>query len=177
MRYPDTSFMKRTFDLARNRLGFSEKEMITYICSDDDTYLYYNGISVTKKQYNAGSAAKEDVFNVSQSKGGDVPDSYVADGPGKFWNVYLDELRQLFVKFPFDVAFKMLKKFDGHSVTSYLTFVKELPYEVIKWYETMESRTGLFDASLVETVLASLVFNDPRYKDKTINWFCFKYVV
>jgi len=127
---------------------------------------------VTKKIYNAAPAA-DDLFRFSKSNGGHIPDKYVADGPGVFWNVYLRELRQLFVDYPFDVAFKKLKEFDGHSVTSYLTFVKNVPFEVIKWYETMESRTGLNDEALVETVLASLVFNDPRFEGKKFNWYCF----
>ncbi|RDB23899.1 hypothetical protein Hypma_008897 [Hypsizygus marmoreus] len=172
MRYPDTSFMQRTFDLARNRLGLKD-QMLSYIRGNDNAFLCYNGIAVTKATFATESKQGADTFKASQSNDGTVPDEYVAKGSGYFWDVILDELRQLFVDNPFDVAFKKLQDLDGHTVTSYLTFVKQIPYEVIKWYETMESRTGLFDQSLTETVLASLVFNDPRFKGKDIDWFCF----
>jgi len=173
MRYPDTSFMKRTFDLARNRLGLADK-VLPYIRDNDNTFRSYNGHSVTKAKENS-TPSKDDIFMVSESNAGHVPDKYVAEGSGVFWDNILDELRQLFVKFPFDEAFKKLKEFDGHSVTSYLIFEKKLPYEVIKWYETMESRTGLFDASLTETVLASLVFKNPRVTET--KWYYFEYVM
>jgi len=172
MRYPDTSFMQRTFDLARNRLGLKD-QMKPYIRGDDDAFFHYNNVTVTRATFKAQSAIGADVFNFSESKGGNVPDQYVAQGSGVFWDNILGDLRQLFVDNTFDVAFKKLKELDGHTVTSYLTFVKNIPYAVIKWWETMESRTGLFDASLTETVLASLVFNDPRFKDKTIDWYYF----
>ncbi|KAF8074658.1 L-amino acid oxidase [Lyophyllum atratum] len=171
MRYPDTSFMQRTFDLARNRLGLKDK-MLKYLRANDNAFLHYNGITVTKALNNATPAAA-DIFKASKTRDGYVPDKYVTEGSGVFWDVILGDLRQLFVDNPFDVAFQKLKELDGHTVTSYLTFVKEIPYPVIKWYETMESRTGLFDQSLTETVLASLVFMDPRFKGKEIDWFCF----
>ncbi|KAG5643876.1 hypothetical protein DXG03_009506 [Asterophora parasitica] len=171
MRYPDTSFMQRTFDLARNRLGLKDK-MLPYLRANDNAFLHFNGVTVTKA-LNKATPLKADIFNQGQSKDGPVPDQYIAQGSGVFWDEILGDLRKLFVDNPFDVAYAKLKELDGHTVTSYLTFVKKIPYSVIKWYETMESRTGLFDASLTETVLASLVFNDPRFEGKTIDWFCF----
>ncbi|KAG5650548.1 hypothetical protein H0H81_011863 [Sphagnurus paluster] len=171
MRYPDTSFMQRTFDLARNRLGLQDK-MLPYIRGNDNAFMHFNGISMTKAQVKS-TANSADLFKFSQSNDGNVPDSYVAAGSDVFWNKILGNLRQLFVDHPFDVAFKKLQELDKHTVTSYLSFVEGIPYDVIKWYETMESRTGLFDASLTETVLASLVFNDPRFEGKEIDWYCF----
>lgn len=175
MRYPDTSFMKRTFDLTRNRLALTSK-MLPYIRANDSTFLSYNGISVTKGKNNSVQSA-HDIFKFSEENDGHVPDKYVAEGPGVFWDKHLGDLRQLFVDYPFDEAFKKLKTFDAHTVTSYLMFEKKVPFEVVKWYELMESRTGLFDTSLTETVLASLVFNDPRFKGRKFDWFCFEYVV
>ncbi|KAG5637252.1 hypothetical protein H0H81_005251 [Sphagnurus paluster] len=171
MRYPNTSFMQRTFDLARNRLGLQDK-MLPYIRGNDNAFLHYNGISVTKAKVKA-TANSVDLFKFSQSSDGNIPDSYIAAGSGAFWNKILGNLRQLFVDNPFDVAFKKLQELDKHTVTSYLSFVEGIPYDTIKWYETMESRTGLFDASLTETVLASLVFNDPRFEGREIDWYCF----
>ena len=172
MRFPDTSFMKRTFDLARNRLDLTSK-MLPYIRGNDATFLSYNGISVTKAKNNSVQAS-DDIFKFSVTNDGHIPDTYVAEGPGVFWDKHLGHFRQLFVDYPFDEAFKRLQAFDSHTVTSYLMFEKKVPFEVIKWYELMEARTGLFDASLTETVLASLVFNDPRFKGKKFDWFCFE---
>lgn len=91
-----------------------------------------------------------------------------------FWDLILGELRQSFVDYPFTVAFEKLKELEDHSVTSYLLLVKKIPYPVVKWWETMESRTGLFDQSLVETVLASLVFMGPNVTD-SVQWWCFEF--
>lgn len=172
MRYPDTTFMKRTFDLARNRLGLTAK-MLPYIRANENAFLSYNGISVTKKK-NAETPPADDIFRVSVQNDGNVPNEFVKEGTGAFWTEALGPLRDLFVKYPFPEAFKRLKELDRHSVMSYLTFEKNYPYHVIKWFETMESRTGLNDEALSETVLASLVFNDPRFADKKIDWFCFE---
>lgn len=169
MRYPDTLFMKRTFDLARNRLGLADR-MLPYIPANDNTFLHFNGIRMPLGRVDD----KFDVFKVSESNGGVVPDEYVAEGFEAFRYKILGELRQLFVNYPFDAAFEKLMEFDGHTVTSYLTFVKKLPYSVIKWYETMDSRTGLFDASLIETVLMSLTSMDPHLEGKDVDWFCFE---
>ncbi|KAG5634273.1 hypothetical protein H0H81_002578 [Sphagnurus paluster] len=171
MRYPDTSFMQRTFDLARNRLGLQDK-MLPYIRENENNFLHFNGISATKAQFKASDSGA-DIFKFSQSKDGNVPDAYVAAGSDVFWNDILGDLRKLFVENTFEEAFKKLQEFDGYTVTSYLTLFKKVPFNVIKWYETMESRTGLFDASLTETVLASLVFMDPRLEGKDIDWYCF----
>ena len=79
--------------------------------------------------------------------------------------------------YPFSEVFEMLKQWEDHSVTSYLLAVKRIPYPVVnlKWWETTESRTGLFDQSLVETVMASLVYMDPKAKDE-VGWRCFDFV-
>jgi len=171
MRYPDTSFVRRLFDLAYNRLGLQE-QTIKYIRANDNAFLRYNGITVTQAVKKA-TPNEDDIFRVSKSNDGNVPDSYVDAGSDVLWTEYLRDLRQLFVDNTFDVAFKKLKELDGHTITSYLTFVKKVPYSVIKWMETMESRTGLFDAALTETILASLVFMDPRYEGRQIDWICF----
>ena len=174
MRYPETTFMTRTFELAKKRLGLT---MLPYIRANDNAFLSYNGISITKAENKQKDLVKEDVFKVSVGNDSDgyVPEDYFKQGTEVFWNQILGDLRQYFVDYPFPVAFEKLKKLEDHSVTSYLLLVKKIPYPVVKWWETMESRTGLFDQSLVETVLASLVFMDPNMKDN-VNWWCFEFV-
>lgn len=174
MRYPDTTFMKRTFDLARKRLQLGVK-VIPYLRSPtpENSFLCYNNISVRKTQ-SSSAKPSDDIFRVSVDNKGDVPKEYVDKGTGVLWSEALGPLRQLFVDLPFPEAFKKLMENDMHSVSSYLALEKKYPYHVIKWFETMESRTGLFDQALTETVLASLVFNDPRAAGKTSDWFCFE---
>lgn len=170
MRYPETTFMTRTFDLAKKRLGIT---MLPYLRANDNAFLSFNGISVTKERAKQGNLVKEDIFMVTEKNDGNVPEDEFKKGSGYFWDVILGEFRQYFVDYPFDVAFEKLKKWEEHSVRSYLLVVKKLPYPVVDWYETMESRTGLFDQSLTETVLASLVFMDPNMTGKEVNWWCF----
>lgn len=170
MRYPKTTFMTRTFKLAE-KLGIT---MIKYIRGNDNAFLSYNQISVTKTQNNQAKLAKDDNFKVSVKNDGTIPEEYIKKGSGYFWDVILDELRQNFVTLPFDEAFEKLKQWEDYSVTSYCVLIKKIPFPVVKWWEVMESRTGLFDQSLTETVLASLVFMDPNTKDP--EWKCFEFV-
>lgn len=173
MRYPTSSFMNRTFDLAEKRLGLT---LLPYLRANDNAFKCYNNISYTIKEINdAGKGT--DLFKASVANGGSIPNDVVAKGSGYFWEYYLGGLRDLFVKLPFKQAFEELKKLDHHSVTSYLMIEQGVPYDVVKWYETRESRSGLFDASLTETVLASLVFDDPNRNKDTLKWFCFEYVI
>jgi hypothetical protein len=53
------------------------------------------------------------------------------------------------VNYSFPDTFEKLKQWEDHSVTSYLLLVKKSLYPVVKWWETMESRMGLFDQLLV----------------------------
>ena len=93
------------------------------------------------------------------------------------WDKHVALPRGLFVKNEFEDTYGEPMKYDQWSVRTYLTMEKGLPADVINWFETVESRTGLLDESLTETVLASLVFMDPvtlQFGD--INWFCLEYV-
>ena len=115
------------------------------------------------------------MFNVSVNSNGDVPEMYFKDGPDVFWDQILGDLRQHFVDYAFPVAFEKLKKWEDHSVTSYLLLEKKVPYPIVKWWETMNSRTGLFDQSSVETVLASLVLMGPNSTDQ-VEWLWSEFV-
>lgn len=170
MRYPNTTFMKRTFDLV-SRLNMTNK-FITYLRKNDNAFLCYNGVSMTKEEA-AAKPRSEDMFRVSKANGGNIPPEFLDKGTDQVWEA-LGPLRQLFVEYPFDEAQKRLMEYDGYSVRSYLTLVKHFPTDVVNWFETVEARTGLFDQALTETILASLVFNDPNVKD--IDWYCFEYV-
>ncbi|KAF8651478.1 hypothetical protein AX16_004776 [Volvariella volvacea WC 439] len=147
MRFPEHTFTEPLFQLARE-LGLT---MLPYIRDQPHAFLSYN-ISITKAEHN-----------------------FVKDPHHRVWRTLeeaLGELRQNFVKDPFDTAFKKLIAYEKHSVASYLLLEKNIPY-LIKWWDTMESRTGLFDRSLVETVLASLIFKGPSEESEPVHWWCF----
>jgi hypothetical protein len=143
MRFPESIFMKRTFDLAKRRLGLT---MLPYVRSNDNTFLSYNGINITQAENKQKIIDKEDVFRVSEKNGGHIPEDYFQQGVSVFWDKILGELRQYFVDYSFPAAFEKLKQWEDYSVTSYLLLIKKIPYPVIKWWETMESRTGSFRA-------------------------------
>ena len=145
MRYPKTSFMTRT--LPRNVLA--SKCPPTFVPTR--------------------TPSCRTIKSASPKPRTSKPETNFKDGPNVFWDQILGDLRQYFVDYAFPVAFEKLKKWEDHSVTSYLLLEKKVPYPIVKWRETMNSRTGLFDQSLVETVLASLVFMGPNSMDQ-VEW-------
>jgi hypothetical protein len=90
MHYPDTTFMMRTFELAKKCLGFT---MLPYIRVNDNTFLSYNNISITKAENNQKDLVKEDIFMVSVSNNGYVPEDYFKQGIRVFWDQILGDLR------------------------------------------------------------------------------------
>ncbi|KXN82680.1 hypothetical protein AN958_02304 [Leucoagaricus sp. SymC.cos] len=165
MHFPENTFMTCTFELATKCLGIT---MLGYVHDNDNTFLSYNKTSITRAKNGQKNPVKEDFFKVSISNDGFVPNDYFQKGSGFLWDhQILGELRQYFVNYSFPVAFDKLKQLEDHPVASYLLLVKKIPYSVVTWWETMEARTGLFDQSLLETVLHSLVFKDPNKTGKT----------
>jgi hypothetical protein len=85
-----------------------------------------------------------------------------------------------------------MMKFDHYSVRTYMSTVYRpsaelckqfqlpdapIPTDVINWYETRDSGTGMFDRSLTEYVLEAIAFGwhpDPNQK---VEWFCIAYVL
>lgn len=178
MRYPDIPFMSRTFDLVRHKLKI-EKKLIPVIMSNDNTILHFNGHRITKGQYKKGGQGI-DVFGIGindSTKDGYIPEKYLHQGHGVLYDKALQPLRQYFVDEPFPEAFEKLMKHDMDSVRDYMSRELGYPNAVIRWIETMEWRTGMFDASLTETVLASISFDDPLTRSKgveNIKWYCFE---
>lgn len=173
MRFPDIDFMKRTFDLVRNRLKISNK-LIPVIMGNPNTFYHFNGIRAKRSDYLNKDKAT-DTFKVgitSTNKDWDIPQEYIEKGHKKLYDEALSPLKDLFVTNSFPDAFKELVNYDSYSVKSYMSVVMKYPQSVIRWIETMEWRTGMFDAGLTDTVLADLAFADPRKPNA--EWFCFE---
>ncbi|KAH6906827.1 L-amino acid oxidase [Coprinopsis sp. MPI-PUGE-AT-0042] len=133
MRFPDTTFMARTFKL-KDRLGI---KMLDYIRSNDNSFMCFN------ESAPPGLKPSKEGGHLQGHGGqrGQIPEDEYQKGPEYFRDVILDELRQYFVKYPFQEAFEKLKQWEGHSVRSYLLVVKKIPYPVrlpagtnVPWY-------------------------------------------
>jgi len=183
MRYPDIDLMKRTFHLIRNKLHIDNK-LTKVIMNHPKTFLHFNGIRTTKGEYQESDKPGltcADTFRVgitATNKEGYIPEDFLRKGHKALYNQAMEPLRQLFVTETFTKAFEELIEFDMYSVRDYMTLKMEYPNSVVRWIETMEWRTGMFDAALTETVLADLAFDDPRNKNqgKETKWFCLEFV-
>jgi hypothetical protein len=149
--------------------------------SNPNTFLHFNGYRTTKARYRTADATTADTFRVNltaDNKDGYIGEPYFSKGHKALYEEALEPLRQLFVRDAFPDALKALMEYDKYSVRGYMSAHIGYPNSVVRWIETMEWRTGMFDASLTETVLADLAFNDPRNKsnDKETDWYCFEYV-
>ncbi|SRR6266550_1276092 len=178
MRYPEIDMMKRTFDLIRNRLKIGDK-LRPVIMSNPNTFLHFNGHRTTKSKYNATAMDTFKVGATADNKDGYIREPYLSKGHKALYEEAIEPLLQLFVNEPFRTAFEKLMEYDRYSVRDYMTTHLGYPNSVVRWIETMEWRTGWFDSSLTEIVLASLAFNDPRDKSegKETAWYCFEFVL
>ncbi|KAJ7057446.1 hypothetical protein C8F01DRAFT_1256709 [Mycena amicta] len=127
------------------------------------TFLCYNDITV-RRAVDDSTPKSDDIFKHAQANGGRVPPRYAELGSDAVWNEALKDLRENFVKMEFRDAYARLMDYDGYSVAGYLRHIQKLPTDVINSLQTRQSRTGQMDQALSETVLASLVFNDPRFQ-------------
>lgn len=153
MRYPDTPFMKRTFDLVRNR-GLNIK-LIPYIMQmvyPPNTWLLFNNSRIN----NQDSSVTGDPFNVK---------SYVSDpslrtpqGVSKRVGEVLQPFRNLFRNMPGqpprDIATSMetlFKETNKFSTRSYM-FQNGMKAKDIQWCETLDKSTGWYDRALTESM-------------------------
>ncbi|KIJ46262.1 hypothetical protein M422DRAFT_778531 [Sphaerobolus stellatus SS14] len=179
MRYPDIDFMKRTFKLV-DGLNLRNK-LLEVIMGNDNAFVHFNGIRATRKQYSANwapGATPLDTFKVAKTASnpdGYIPEEYILKGHKKLYDDAIKPLKEPFATSSFQDAYKNLLEFDKYSVKSYLSIKMGYPDSVIRWIETMEWRTGMFDAGLLDTVLADLAFDDPRNRaqGKETKWYCF----
>lgn len=151
MRFPDTPFMKRTFDLARSR-GLNVK-LIPYIMQMVDppsTLLYYNNCRV----YNQAPSLVPDPFNVK---------TYIADPNlrtpegvsakvSEVLQPFRDYFRPVDGKTPkFETVIERLfEETNEFSMRSYM-FHKGMTSEAIHWCETLDGSTGSYDRALTES--------------------------
>ncbi|KAF9649823.1 hypothetical protein BDM02DRAFT_3094095 [Thelephora ganbajun] len=183
MRFPDTPFMKRTFDLARNR-GLPVN-LIPYVMQmvepSPNTFLFYNNARVN----NGDPSISGDPFNVS----GYINDQNLttpADVSQRVVEV-LQPFRDLFRAEsgspPPDIASAMDKLFvltDKFSMRSYMFDPVGMNAKDISWCETIDfSSTAAYDRALTESTVgfdwptAPLPGPEPPKPDPNAIWYCF----
>ena len=147
MRFPDTPFMARTFDLARNRK--LPVKLIPYIVEADNTFLCYNGKSVYRQESNA----TDDPFTVSDYVSTGLTEPKEVDAQ---MSKLLDPFRNLFRADSSgnqpDIAAAMAQLFNEtnqFSMRSYM-FLQGMRAEDISWCETLDAYTGGYDRALTE---------------------------
>ena len=154
MRFPDTPFMKRLYDLANNRS--LPVKLIPYIMQMIDpspnTFLFYNNVRVN----NQDSSITGDPFNVS---------SYVTDPnlttPQEVSTTVAEVLqpfRDLFsaqcgeqqkdIVTAMDKLFKITDRF---SMRGYMFEFLQMNGKDINWCETLDKSTGWYDRALTES--------------------------
>jgi hypothetical protein len=152
MRFPDSPFMKRTFDLARNR-GLNVK-LIPYIMQmvspTPNTFLFFNNARIN----NQDSSVAGDPFNVSSY----VTNEALTTPKGVSTRVteVLQPFRDLFrhtegqttdISAAMDTLFEETNKF---STRSYM-FQGGMDAKDIQWCETLDKSTGWYDRALTES--------------------------
>ncbi|KZS88538.1 FAD/NAD(P)-binding domain-containing protein [Sistotremastrum niveocremeum HHB9708] len=169
MRFPDTPYMKRTFDLVRNR-GLQNIKLIDFAFSSDNTFACYNGVNIITSGPNFSAP---DPFNIKDY----VPANFRSpkDVNTFLSKIAIDEPRQLFLKNNIQTALELLyKNYDSYSMRSWLMAKFQLSSSTINWLETLDKSTGWYDRGLIENVLESLAFDWPgATPGKPVAWHCF----
>ena len=149
MRFPDTPFMKRTFDLARNH-GLPVT-LIPYIKETSNSFHFFNNVR-TKNQ--VSDLTEADPFRVS----GHV-DPKLASRAAVQEKVtkMIEEFRNLFAPKPSgnqpDIAEAMAELFEktnAFSMRNYMIKEGMTPRD-INWCETIDKSTGWYDRALTES--------------------------
>ncbi|KAJ6577172.1 hypothetical protein B0H19DRAFT_1207739 [Mycena capillaripes] len=161
MRYPNISFMERVFDLFERLDMFKDNLLIEYKYSAKNTFDLFNGV----RHNSADSTAQgEDIFDVSEKRGGTVPDEFVAQGVDNVASEIFEKYSKAFRELPFAEAWKLLTLEDHYSTRGYLLGNKGYPEPVVEWLETFETATGLYNDAFVESTMDAMDFGSPTAK-------------
>jgi len=124
MRFPNTSFMKRLYDLATNRsLSVKLIPYVMQMIEPANTFLFYNNARTNNQD-------SERVASVLQT------------------------FRDLFTVQPLDIATAMDRLFERtnrYSMRSYMLETQEMSARDISWCETLDKSTGWYDRALTES--------------------------
>ena len=149
MRFPDTPFMARTFDLARNR-NLPVKLTIPYIMQTSADIMFFNNVGVSNPDSVTG-----DPFNVEsyiQDPTLTTP-SEVSHKVATVIQPFRDYFRPDSSGIRPSIASGMQKLFDAtdtFSMRSYM-FNQGITPQDVSWCETLDDSTGAYDRALTES--------------------------
>ena len=180
MRFPDTPFMARVFDLVENR-NLSVK-FIPYVMESPNTFWFFNNRRIknrsrfihVKNQNQPILVDNQDqstrVDNQDQSSRIDNQDQiivrdpfhvlgYVDDsslttpqGVARRVSAVLEPFRKLFRTNDIATAIeKLYEQTDDYSMRGYMSHVLKMDDKDISWCETLDKSTGWYDRSLAES--------------------------
>jgi hypothetical protein len=169
MRFPDTPFMKRTFDLAE-KLQDRGVKLIPYKFEADNTFKFFNGVHVPRLP-GEPPLNPADPYNINVTTTYN-PNSYVPPSFDRFLvpeeiTRYLEgvlaRLKTFFIhdrshNFNHDMQ-RTIQVFDKYTMRTYLSEIEKLPPSVINLFETFDKSTGWYDRALTETICEDLAFN------------------
>ena len=153
MRFPDSPFMKRTFDLARNRN--LPVNLIPYIMQmykpSPNTFLFFNNARI----HNQDDSVTGDPFSVSGYV--DDPELTTPSEVSKKVAAVIQPFRDMFRDSPghkADIAAGMEQLFaatNTFSTRSYMLNPVGMNPKDISWCETLDKSTGWYDRALTES--------------------------
>lgn len=154
MRFPDTPFMKRVFDLATNRT--LPVKLIPYIIQmiepTPNTFLFYNNARIN----NQDSSITGDPFNVFgyvQESNLTTPQQ-VAQQVSAVLQPFRDLFRTQADGQTPDLATAVAQVFnltDRFSTRTYMSEVLQMNDRDINWCETLDKSTGWYDRAFTES--------------------------
>jgi hypothetical protein len=175
MRFPDSPFMKRTFDLVNPSrqppILTPPPTMIPYSFWAPNTYLYFNGVQTSNVPSQTQLPANP--FDISTLY---VPKEVLEQGqPKTTIDTALSAPRSLFVTQNVNIQEAMAQLYKGYDQYSMRTWLENqgLSSSAINYCETLDKSTGWYDRALTETVLESLAFEWPG-GGPSIKWYCFE---
>ena len=154
MRFPDTPFMKRVFDLIRNRnLSVTLIPFIMEMVEPSpNTFLFYNNARVNNQDHSIVG----DPFDVLSYVG--EPDLTTPQGVSQkvaeVLQRFRDRFRTRFGDRPPDIAAAigwLYEQAGGLSMRAYMSQVVGMDDKQISWCETLDKSTGWYDRALAES--------------------------
>ncbi|KAI0338506.1 amine oxidase [Trametopsis cervina] len=175
MRFPNIPFMKRVFNLF-DRLELDDL-LIEYKYDANNTFDMYNGV-----RHNSADPTPQgvDIYGVSETQGGTVPDSFVQQGVDNVAAAIFKPYSEAFNNLPFPEAWKLLAEQDPYSTRGYLLSKEKYPEPVVEWLETFQTATGLYNDAFVESTMDAMDFGSSTAKTDSgkqgkpldYSWYC-----
>ena len=156
MRFPDTPFMKRTFDLALNRN--LPVKLIPYNMQVDNTFLFYNNRGI----YSQEIGAADDPFGVSRYVSSKLTSpravqQQVADVMSPFRKLFEPDSSGNLPSIS-DAMDTLFEKTNTYSMRSYMFQTTPLSPKDIHWCETIDNSTGSYERALTESTQSTTFY-------------------